>query len=210
MLVEGCVDVVEELVARFDCHLRGFGDCWPEVILLMDDVGGIVVAVERVESPQHSPACTELFGSVASVAADIRSDHRDLVDGCECNHFSNRDSVVRPVGVVVAEPVANEASRTCEGAAGYDQGSESGAAIEQGAAACFAHHGAKEVVGVVFSKAVRMDEASVDSEVTDGTGSVVDGVWWVDEVAVGQPHHGACSSNLSLFESSSSPAPYTA
>ena len=26
LLVEGCVDVVEELVACFDCYFRGFGN----------------------------------------------------------------------------------------------------------------------------------------------------------------------------------------
>ena len=119
LLVEGGVNVVEELVARLDCYLRGFGNGWPEVVFLMGDPSGVVVAVEGVECSQHSPACTELFGRVASVATDVGSDHRDLIDGCECNHFGNRDLVVKPVGVVVAEPVADVAAGACECAPGY-------------------------------------------------------------------------------------------
>ena len=89
MLIEGCVDVVEELVARFDCYLRGLSNGWPEVEFLMYEAAGFVVAVEGVECPQHGPACTELFGRVAGVAADVGSHHWDLVDGCECDHFGN-------------------------------------------------------------------------------------------------------------------------
>ena len=79
-----------------------------------------MVAVEGVERPQHGPAGTELLGRVASVAAYVGPDHWDLVDACECNHLGNGDSVMRPVGIVVAEPVANVAAGACEGAAGYD------------------------------------------------------------------------------------------
>ena len=89
LLIEGCVNVVEELVARFDCYLRGFRDAWPEVVFLMEDVGGVVVAIEGVECSQHSPACAQLFGRVTSIAANVRSDHRNLIDGCECDHFSD-------------------------------------------------------------------------------------------------------------------------
>ena len=89
LLIEGCVDVVEELVARFDCYLRGFRDACPEVVFLVEDVGGVVVAVEGVECSQHSPASAQLFGRVTSIAANVRSDHRNLIDSCECDHFCN-------------------------------------------------------------------------------------------------------------------------
>lgn len=208
LLVEGRVDVVEELVARFDCYLRGFGNSWPEVVFLMGDTGGVVVAVEWIECAQHGPACAELFGGVASVPADVGSDHRDLVDGCECNHFGNRDLEVRPIGVVVAEPVADVAAGACKGAAGYDQGSQAGPAVEHGASTRFAHHGAEEIMGVIFGKAVGVDEIGVKGEIANGVGCVVDGIWRVDEVAVWEAHHGACSSDLSLFEGL--PPPYAA
>ena len=185
LLIERCVDVVEELVARLDCYFGGFGDACPEVVFLMEDVGGVVVAVEGVECSQHGPACTELFGGIAGVTADVRSDHRDLVDGCECNHLGDRDSVVGPVGIVIAEPMANVAAGACEGAAGYDQRSKACAAVKHGAAARFAHHRAIKVMGVVFGKAVRVDQIGVDGEIAKGTGFVVDGIWWIKEVAVG-------------------------
>ena len=174
----------------------------------MDDAGGVVIAVEGIECPQHSPACTEFFGRIASVAADVGSNHRYLIDGCECNHFGNRDLIVRPIGVVVAEPVANVAAGACEGATGYDQRSKTGAAVEQGAAAGLAHHGAEKIMSIVFGKAVGVDETGVESEIANRTSCVVDGIWGVEEVAVWQAHHGTCSTNLSLFEDL--PPPYAA
>ena len=130
LLVKGRVEVVEELVARFDGHFSRFGHALPEVIFLVEDAGGVVIAVKGVESAQHGPTRAELFGRVTSIAADVGSDHRDLVDGCECNHFSNRNSVVRPVGVVVTEPVADEAAGASECAAGDDQWPKARAAVE--------------------------------------------------------------------------------
>lgn len=207
LLVEGRVDVVEQLVACFDCHFRGFGDACPDVVLLVEDPGGVVVAVEGVERPQHGPAGAELLGRVASVAAYVRSDHRDLVDTCECNHLGNGDSVVRPVGIVVTKPVTNVAAGACKGAAGYDQRSKTGAAIKHGAAARFAHHRAVQIVGVVFGKAVGVDKICVDGEITKSIRAVVDGICWIKKVTVGQPQFGACSPDLSLFDL---PPPYAA
>ena len=71
LVVEGGVDVVEKLIARFDRHFRGFGDAFPEVVFLIDDAVGVVVAVEWVECPQHGPTCTELFGGISGVTADV-------------------------------------------------------------------------------------------------------------------------------------------
>ena len=105
-----------------------------------------------------------------------------------------------PVGIIVAKPVANVAASAGKGAAGYDQRSETGATVEHGATTCFTHHRAKEVVSVVFGKAIGVDKIGVDGQITEGTGFVVDGIWRVKKIAVGQPHFGACSSDLSLFE----------
>ena len=113
-----------------------------------------------------------------------------------------------PVGVVVTEPMADITTGACEGAAGYDQRPQARASVDQGAAACFTHHGAEEVMGVVFRQTVRVDEIGVKGEIAKGTGCVVDGIWWIDEVAVRYAHHGAWSSNLPLFESL--PTPYAA
>ena len=96
--------------------------------------------------------------------------------------------------------MADIATGACEGAAGYDQRSEAGTAVEHGAAACFTHHGTKEVMGVVFGKAIRVDKTSVEGEIANGTGCVVDVIWWVNEVAVWQAHHSAWGSNLSLVK----------
>ena len=63
-------------------------------------------------------------------------------------------------------------------------------------------------MGVVFGKAVGVDKIGVDGEITKSTGFVVDGICRVKEVTVGQPHHGACSPDLSLFEDL--PPPYAA
>ena len=115
---------------------------------------------------------------------------------------------MEPIGVVVAEPMADVTTGACERAAGYDHRSQAGAAIEHGAAACFAHHGAKEVMGVVFSKAVGVDQIGVEGEIADGAGCVVNGIWRINEVAIWQTHHGACSPNLSLLEVM--PPPYAA
>ena len=96
--------------------------------------------------------------------------------------------------------MADVTAGACEGAAGYDQRSQARATVDQSAAARFAHHGAEEVMGVVFRKTVGVDEVRVEGEIADGAGCVVDGIWWVDEVAVGHAHHGACSSDLSPFQ----------
>lgn len=63
-------------------------------------------------------------------------------------------------------------------------------------------------MGVVFRKTVGMDDIGVESEIAKGAGCVVDGIWWVDEVAIWQAHHRACSSDLSLFDGL--PPPYAA
>lgn len=55
-------------------------------------------------------------------------------------------------------------------------------------------------MGVVLGKAVGVNEIGVKREIANGAGCVVDGIWWVDEVAVWQAHHAARSSHLSLFE----------
>ena len=107
-----------------------------------------------------------------------------------------------PIGIVVAKPVANVATGAGKGAAGYDQRSETGATVEHGATTCFAHHRAKEIVSVVFGKAIGVDKIGVDGQVTKGTGLVVDGIWRVKIIEVGQPHFGACGADLSLFERS--------
>ena len=52
-----------------------------------------------------------------------------------------------------------------------------------------------------------MDETGVEGEVAQGIGRVVDGVLWVNEVAVGQTHHGACSPNLPLLDNLAPPYP---
>lgn len=200
MLVEGCVDVVEKLVTRFDCYLRGLGNGWPEVEFLMNEPQGVMITVEGVEGPQHSPACTEFYSRVACVAANIRSDHRNLVDSCKCDHFGNRNLKVGPIGVVVTEPMADVTTGTRESAASYDQRPQARATVDEGSAACFTHHGTEEVMGVVFRKTVGVDQIGVKSEIANGAGFVVDRIWWIDEVAIWQTHHGARSSNLSLFE----------
>ena len=63
-------------------------------------------------------------------------------------------------------------------------------------------------MGVVFRETVGVDEIGVKGFIAKGAGDVVDGIWWVDEVAVRQTHHGTCSPDLSLFEGLT--APYAA
>ena len=109
---------------------------------------------------------------------------------------------MRPIGIIVTKPVANVAAGACKGAASYDQRSETGATVEHGAATCLTHHRAKEVVSVVFGQAIGVDKIGVDGQITEGTSFVVDGIWRGKKIAVWQPHFGACSSNLSLYEGS--------
>ena len=55
-------------------------------------------------------------------------------------------------------------------------------------------------MSVIFSITAGVNEIGADGEIAQGTGCVVDGIWWGEEVAVGQTHLGACSSDLSLIE----------
>lgn len=114
LLLQGRVEVIEELVARFDGDVGGLGDGGPAVELMADDVAGGVVAVEGVEGAEHGPAGAEGLGGVAGVAADVGADDGDLEDGGEGDDLRDGGAVVVPGGGVVAEPVADFGARAGE------------------------------------------------------------------------------------------------
>jgi hypothetical protein len=71
VLVEGGVDVVEELVAHVDDFARCGCYRGPAVEFLPDSWWvGVVVSVEGTEGSQHGPASTQLLVRVLCVATD--------------------------------------------------------------------------------------------------------------------------------------------
>lgn len=102
--VEGCVDVVEESVASFDCLSGGLCDGGPVVKFLWTEPDFIVVAVEGVERSQGCPACAQLFGCVTAEATHVCSDHGDLEHGREGKNLLDGCPVFVPLAQVVAQP----------------------------------------------------------------------------------------------------------
>lgn len=107
LLLHGRVEIIQELVTRFESDVSCFGHQRPAVELMTHDVAGGVVAVEGVEGAEHGPAGAEGLGGVLGVAADVGADHGDLEDGGEGDDLRDGDAVVVPGGGVVAEPVAD-------------------------------------------------------------------------------------------------------
>lgn len=96
LAVEGCVDVVEELVADCDGLLCGLGDAVPVVVLLWDAADFVVVAGEGVEGAEGGPAGTELFCRVEAEAADVGSYHGDLEHRGKGEDLGNGVAVLVP------------------------------------------------------------------------------------------------------------------
>jgi hypothetical protein len=77
-----------------------------------------VVSVKGAEGAEHGPAGTQLLICVFGVSADVRADHRDLVDAGEAHHSGNRDTVFVPLAEVITQPVTYFCTCTGERAAG--------------------------------------------------------------------------------------------
>lgn len=155
-----------------------------------------MVAVEGAEGAEHGPAGAELLGGGVAEAADVGADDGHLEDAREVEHGADGPAVVRPVGEVVAQPVADGGAGAGEGGARDDHGPQGGAARGHGVPREDGHHGAVDGVGVVLGEAVVVDQVGVDGVVGNAAvvgvpgvgvgGFVVDGVLGEEEVAVGE------------------------
>lgn len=194
--VHGRVHVVEEAVADLNGLLGGFGDGGPAVEFLPGGAVLVVVAVEGVEGAEGRPAGAQLLGGGAGEAAHVGADHVELEEGREGEHATDGFAVFLPRGHVVAEPVADFGAGSQESAAGDDEGTQTGAAGQHGALRGNGHERAVHVVEVVHGDAGLRDDVRVDGVVGDAAlvgvpviavgGLVVDGVFGVEEVAVGE------------------------
>ena len=122
------------------------------------------VAHEGVEGTEHRPARAERLGRVGSKAADVRTDHRHLVDARKAKDASDGLLVVRPLAEVVAEPLADVLASTRERRACDNEWTETGAAREHRVPGRGRHHRTVQVVHVVLDQAVRVDSVRLQSE----------------------------------------------
>lgn len=119
-----------------------------------------------------------------------------MEEGGEGEHAADGFAVFLPCGHVVAEPVADFGAGSQKGAAGDDEGTQTGAAGKHGALGGDGHERAVHVVEVVHGDAGLGDDVRVDGVVGDAAlvgvpviavgGLVVDGVLGVQKVAVGE------------------------
>lgn len=71
LAVEGCVDIVKQLVSSLDGVASGFCDNIPAIELLGPSLKVVVVAEERLEGTQSCPPGAEFLGRVTSEATHI-------------------------------------------------------------------------------------------------------------------------------------------
>ena len=180
LLVHGSVEVIQHTVSSINGSLGGLGNGCPSVELVIDDITGSVVAVEWVESAQHSPTSTKLLGGVLCITANVTTHHGDLEDGGKFKHSLDRDQVVVPCCGVVTKPVSDLGTSTSECGTGNDHWSPGGPSAEQSTSARGTHHCSVQVVNIVLSISARMDEVGLDGILAQNTVGVVDHVWWVE------------------------------
>ena len=113
MVRDAAYPVGKHAVADGDRAARRARDDVPAVRLLGDRAADVVVPIEGQERAELHPAVAELLRGVVQEAARVRADHRDLVE-LELEHALDVVVHVRPLAVVVAEPVPRPAPRARE------------------------------------------------------------------------------------------------
>lgn len=102
LLVEACVDVIEETIADIESVACCFGNGFPEEEFLRERRVTVVVSHKSVKSSQRGPACTERLGGVASETTNVAADHGHLEECGEIEHALDRVAVVVPYAQVVS------------------------------------------------------------------------------------------------------------
>ena len=184
LLVHGGVEVIQHTVASVNGGFGGLCHRCPSVELMVYDIAGSVVAVERIESAQHGPSSAELLICVLCVAADVTTDHGNLKDGSKFKHSLDRNQVVVPCRRIISEPVSDLGAGTSECGTSNDHRAPGWPAAEESASAGGTHHSSVQVVDIVVSVSARVNDVSLDCVLAQNTVGVVDHVGWVEQVSV--------------------------
>lgn len=105
LAVEGCVDIVEQLVSNLNGVASGFCNSIPAVELLGNAGKVVVVAEERIEGTQGGPSSTEFLGGVTSEAAYICAHHWHLEKGSKVQHLGDGKSILVPFTRIISKPI---------------------------------------------------------------------------------------------------------
>lgn len=71
-----------------------------------------MVPHEWVEGSQSGPSSAKSLGRVAGESTNVRSDHGNLVDGCEVENTSDAETILLPGADIVTEPLAYILTKT--------------------------------------------------------------------------------------------------
>ena len=109
-------------------------------------LGEAYITHEGVERAEGSPSCAKSFGCVLSIAANVSSNHRNMIHAGETKDAGDRFPVMFPQTEVVSQPFSYVLSSTGKRRTGDNERPLSRSAGEKCVPCCRGHHSPVHVI----------------------------------------------------------------